>query len=102
MGHPVLRGLVQPVHVSILPCQPDLAQRRGILGAQTWITTDTAFVAGAGQACLGALADQRTLEFSGRTQNLECELALWTGRVDRILKRAKEGAPEICAEVGDA
>ena len=93
MRHPVLRGLMQSVHVAVLSRQPHLAQRRRIPGTQTWIATDPAFAASAGQACLGALTDQRALELGGRPQNLECKLALRAGRVDRILKRAKERAP---------
>ena len=33
MRHPILRGLVQAFHIAVLPCQPHLAQRGGILGA---------------------------------------------------------------------
>ena len=51
-----------------------------------------AFGSCAGQPGLGAFADQGALELSGGAQDLEGELALRGGRVDRVHERAEEGA----------
>jgi len=76
MGHPILRVFVQPLHVTVSPCEPDLAQRRRVAGAQAWVAADAARVACARQTRLGALADQRPFELGRSTQNLQSELAL--------------------------
>jgi hypothetical protein len=92
MGHPVLRRLVQAFHVAVLPRQPHLAQRRRIPGAQARIAANPAFGACAGQPGLGAFADQGALELGRGAQDLQGELALRGGRVDRVHERAEEGA----------
>ncbi len=43
MGNPVLRRLIQPLHVAVLPGQPHLAQRRRIPRAQARIAANPAF-----------------------------------------------------------
>ncbi len=92
MGHPVLRRLVQPFHIAVLPRQPHLANCRGIAGAQARVAADPALAARRGQPRLGAFADQGALELRRGAQDLQGELALRRGRVDRIGKRAEESA----------
>jgi len=91
MGHPVLRRLVQAFHIAVLPGQPHLAQRRRIPDAQARIAANPAFGSCAGQAGLGAFADQGALKLSCGAQDLKGELALRGGRVDRIGERSEEG-----------
>jgi hypothetical protein len=84
MGYPVPRRLVQPFHVAVLPRQTHLVQRRRIPGAKARIAVNPAFGTCACQPDLGAFADQGALEFGGGAQDLQGELALWGGRVDRV------------------
>jgi len=91
MGNPVLRRLVQAFHIAVLPRQPHLAQRCRITGAQARIAANPAFSFCARQPGLGALADQGPLELGRSTQDLQGELALRRGRVDRIGQRSEEG-----------
>lgn len=76
MGHPILRGLVQTLHVAFLSRQPDLAKRGGVLGAKPWVATYAPFGACRGKAGLGTLSDQGTFKLGGSAQNLQREFAL--------------------------
>ena len=92
MGHPVLRSLVQALHIAVLPRQPHLAQSRRIFGTQARIAANPALGSRACQPGLGALADQRPFELGRGPQDLEGELALRGCRIDRVLQRTEEGA----------
>ena len=92
MWYPILRRLVQALHISILARQTNLAQRCRILGSQTRVPTDASLGAGAGQARFGTLTDQRAFELGCRAQDLQGEFALRGRSVDRVLNGAKERA----------
>lgn len=61
-------------------------------GAEAWIAADPALGSCAGQPGLGAFADQGSHEFGGGAENMQGELALRRGRVDRVGQRSEEGA----------
>lgn len=92
LRHPVLRRLVQPLQIAIGPRQLQLAQHHRVAGPQPPIAAKPALHAGTGQPGPGPLADQRAFKPGRRTQNLQRELALRAGRVDRILQGPEEGA----------
>ena len=92
MGHPILRGFVQALHVAVLSCQPHLAQRGGVFGAKPRIATNAALGACRDKPGLRALTYQRALELRRGAQNLQCEFSLRGGGVDGVLQRAEESS----------
>ncbi|KZY36326.1 hypothetical protein A3731_43635 [Roseovarius sp. HI0049] len=77
MGHPILRGLVQALHVAVLSRQPHLAQRGGVFGAKPRIATNAPFGARRGEPGLCAFTDQSAFELDRSVQNMQRKLTLW-------------------------
>lgn len=57
VGHPILRGLVQALHVTVPPSEPHLSQRCRIFGAKAGIASDRSFGTRRRKPGFGAFAD---------------------------------------------
>ncbi len=90
--HPLLRRLRQRLEVAVVAGAAQRADCLRVARVQPRIAADAAAGAGGALAGHGALADQGALQLGGGAEDLQGELALRTGGVDRVAERAEVGA----------